>query len=351
MSKFKLSAVLIGVLIFGLLYFAFKSQNLSRKLKQMRPDYAKLQAQGQEFKDKYTGLLSEFETMKKESESLRQDRDNLLVRAKSLLADTTRLKELEAAVERIKSDNQALEKENKDLENSLFGRGAEIKELREAQARLARERDEFKTAYEKSRKDTTIRELRQEISDLQKEKNGQIAKLQKENKDMGSDLGQAQKEIAQLKEQRARLTSDNERLSASLSEYRDNYANAQKKNRALEAEIKGIPKKFTELARQNKSLIRETAQMHYNLGVFYTRNKEYDRAVAEFEKVVEITPDDAYAHFNLGYIYAEYMVNRKKAIENFRHYLRLAKGDDKDADWVRKYLLTWETYEGRVPMK
>lgn len=351
MNKLKMSALLIAVLSFGLLYFAFQSRALSGKLRELKPGYEKVRQEEQEFKNKYTGLLNEFEAMKKESAALSQDRDNLLARAKSLLADTSRLNELEVAIEKIKKDNEALEKEKQDLENSLFSRGAEIKEFQEAMARTTQERDELKTAYEKSRKDNTIRELKDEISSLQKEKSGQVSRLQKENKDIESDLKQAQKEIIQLKEQKSKSDKEFEGLSSELKGYKVNYASAQKKNKALEEEIKNMPKKFTELARQNKVLIKGNSQMHYNLGVFYTKNKEYDRAVAEFEKVIEIAPDDAYAHFNLGYIYAEYLVNRKKAIENFRHYLRLAKSDDQDVDWVKKYLLTWETYEGRVPMK
>jgi tetratricopeptide (TPR) repeat protein len=91
--------------------------------------------------------------------------------------------------------------------------------------------------------------------------------------------------------------------------------------------------------------------MHYNLGVFYTKNKEYPRAIAEFEKSIELNPEDPYAHFNLGYIYAEYLVDRPKAIVNFRKYLSLLKTDDKDADWVKKYILTWQTWEGKKPIE
>ena len=91
--------------------------------------------------------------------------------------------------------------------------------------------------------------------------------------------------------------------------------------------------------------------MHYNLGVFYTQHKEYKRAIAEFEKAIELNPDDPYAHFNLGYIYAEYLVDRSKAVEHFRHYLRLADKSDKDIDWVKKYILTWQAWEGKTPLK
>ncbi|MBU2221078.1 MAG: tetratricopeptide repeat protein, partial [Candidatus Omnitrophica bacterium] len=111
-----------------------------------------------------------------------------------------------------------------------------------------------------------------------------------------------------------------------------------------------IPAKFAELARENKVLIKETALMHYNLGVFYTQSKEFSRATAEFEKAIELNPDDPYSHYNLGYIYAEYLGNRPKAIENFRKFLKLAKAEDKDVDWVKKYILTWQTWEGKKPV-
>jgi tetratricopeptide (TPR) repeat protein len=97
--------------------------------------------------------------------------------------------------------------------------------------------------------------------------------------------------------------------------------------------------------------MRQTSRMHYNLGVFYSKRKEYSRAAGEFERAVEITPDDAYSYFNLGYIYSENIVNRPKAIEYFRRYLQYARKDDKDADWVKKYILTWETWQGKKPVE
>ena len=83
----------------------------------------------------------------------------------------------------------------------------------------------------------------------------------------------------------------------------------------------------------------------------YTKKKEYDKAARELAKALELDPEDAHAHFNLGYIYAEYKLDRKKAAEHFRHFVRLTKGYDKDVDWARSYLLTWETYEGKTPIK
>jgi len=110
--------------------------------------------------------------------------------------------------------------------------------------------------------------------------------------------------------------------------------------------MRDLPKKFSELARQNRTLIKETSEMHYNLGVANIKNKEYGRAIKEFEKVLELKPQDAYANYNLGYIYAEHLVDRERAIKYFQNYLAYAP-DARDANWVRKYILTWQTWYGR----
>jgi len=44
-------------------------------------------------------------------------------------------------------------------------------------------------------------------------------------------------------------------------------------------------------------------------------------------------------------------VDRSQAVEHFQHYLRNAKKDDRDVDWVKKYLLTWESWGGKKPME
>jgi chromosome segregation ATPase len=336
--------MLIGVLILGesagLIYFAYKSQDcykksqgLSKELEEIRPGYEKLSKEEGQFKNQYADLL-------KEDATIKEDRNNLLAQAKSLLIDRNRAKELEGSLEKSTKDMQLLEEKKEEIRNQNQKLQEMVKQLMAAQNTIAEERDRFKGAYEKSSQNTVILGLKNEARTLQKEKNNAEGQLKKTKKD-----------IEQLQGQKSKLEAEREQLSKQLEELKENYAQALKKNRGLEQEIKNTPTKFTEIARQNKILIKETAKMHYNLGVFYTRNKEYNRAIAEFEKVVEITPEDTYAHFNLGYIYAEYLLNRKKAVEHFRYFLRLARSDDKDVDWVRRYLLTWETYDGKKTME
>ena len=142
-----------------------------------------------------------------------------------------------------------------------------------------------------------------------------------------------------------------ETYQSRLDKLKDEYAETLQEKKMLAGKLARLPGKFAELARQNKKLIKETISMHYNLGVFYIKNKEYKRAIAEFKETLKLKPDHAYASYNLGYIYAEYQVDRPQAVRYFKDYLEFSAGkkeeDKKNRDWVRKYVLTWETWYGK----
>lgn len=343
MNKAKLLAIAIGILILsqalGIVYFADRAKKLSHKsaeisaqLKDIQPSYEQLSQQQEQLQEKYNALT-------KEHEAVKIDRNNLLAQVKRLLGDRARAEDLQEGMDKASIDMQARVKEIEEIKKFNIGLRDEINRLEVIQARLIEERDSFKEAYEKSKRDTQISELR-----------GEISRLNRENKGLERELSRRQRDLNRLSEASSRQEAEIEKLNGQLSEYKKNYAEAVNKNRRLEREIRDLPRNFAEIARQNKRLIQQTAKTHYNLGVFYTKNKEYRQAIAEFEKAIELAPDEAYAHFNLGYIYAEYLVDRKKAIEHFKHFLQLAKSGDKDVDWVKQYLLTWETYEGKRPL-
>lgn len=394
MNNFKLPVILIGVLFFsGALGFGFAySQDNSRwlegkgaggeysdlfaefesikddisdELEGMMPGYRKLSQEKQELKEKYMELFKKFEAIK-------EDRRNLLAQVRNLLPVKNRIKELQNSLDKIRvnlelmgkekddalSYNIALKSENDELKKMLaqrvqglkdeneklkisnskiiMGLRDEVREFKSSQAELVKERNRFKAAYKDLSDGTAIKELEKKITRTKKEKKDLIALLKKK-----------ESESKQLKAARDRSKERVEELNMGLRENKKKYAKAIEKNKLLEEEARVLPAKFTEIVRQNRVLVRETARMHYNLGVFYTRNKEYERALEEFKKTADMTPDDAYVHFNLGFLYSEHLVNRKKAINHFRSFLRLVKGEDKDVDWVKKYLLTWETYEGQ----
>lgn len=287
------------------------------------------------------GCAQEYEKLKKEHETLRADYSNVLAQAKALLFYKNKVRDMEDAFRQSDVAAQQFTKEKEALANEL----TELKEaLRRCDANivaLTQERDDYKKSFEKASVDNIIgAEAKNKIADLETE-NGSLA-----NKIL--ELEEKQRAIGQ---EMLRSEATAELSKRQLTELRDKYEESRKHNKGLEKKLEDLPKNFAELARENKILIKRTSVMHYNLGVFYTQNREFDRAVAEFEKAVELNPEDSGSYFNLGYIYAEHLQNRSKAVSYFKNFLRLAHADDKDVDWVKRYILTWQTWEGATAVK
>jgi len=158
-------------------------------------------------------------------------------------------------------------------------------------------------------------------------------------------LTQTQPDGAQLKELQSKFEEEKKRLSRQADEYKKKYLKELEKNNLAMQGSDNLPQKFSDVVKKNEDLQKETSGMHYNLGVFFIQNKEYDRAIIEFEKAIEISPEDPYSYYNLGYIYAQYLIDRGKAVKYFRKFMQFVKNDDEDAAWVKDYLLTWESYK------
>ena len=295
---------------------------------------------------------AEYDKLKKEYDSVVADRDNILLQTKNLMEKAQKFNEADAR--------------NKQLQSDIDGLNKKLQTSKDENALLDQSLAEQKTAAEGKQKEleTKINQLVQDNNNLKNslekaeieykivpETKRQIASLQADKKDLSRKNAQLDVRAKALEAERLDREAQIEIYRKQVIDFKKRYEQAMVKNRTLEKKVDQLPPKFAEMARQNKTLIKETALMHYNLGVFYTKNKEYPRAIAEFEKATELNPDDPYAHYNLGYIYAEYLVDRTKAITHFRTYLSLLKTDDKDSDWVKKYIVTWQTWEGKKPME
>ena len=127
-------------------------------------------------------------------------------------------------------------------------------------------------------------------------------------------------------------------------EVSDGYRKVADENDLLRSKVEAFPRELASLNAKMERLAKENGLLHYNLGVIYTEKELYDEAIVEFEKALEVRPDDAYAHYNLGIIYSQYEINERKAVEHFQKYLKVAP-NDKDADLARRYVFTREAYE------
>lgn len=298
------------------------------------------------------------------TDALRRDRDNLLKQAKRLLKENRSLKALKDGFEELTAEKDKLFSDRSRLAHQMIILNAEIEEEKKKNEQIQKEfkhlvilHDQLKRKKEEldvllaevrsksgvEKLEDTIRSLQDEnwVLEKEREKSGKqtarlSAKIEKNragfDKTLEKQKGDASRKFGEyenrLKETQAKYTAEN------------------KERKALGRELTRLPGKFGDIARENERLARVAADRHYNLGVFYSRNAEYRRAVAEFEEALKIKPDHAYALYNLGHIYATYVVDRKKAILHFKEYLKVAP-TAKDRDLVLKYIITWEAMGGK----
>jgi len=187
-----------------------------------------------------------------------------------------------------------------------------------------------KDLIDKLRKDLESLKTDKEIADKEKEKSQKDAlsfvelnnKIQKEKEKIQDGLAQAQKMIA-AKE------ADLERLKQSLArtEKRSSKEFAEEKE-ALQKQKKELVAKITAL---KATLKKDGSFYNYNLGVAFTQANLSDEAIEAYEKALEIDPDMAEAHYNLGLIYEDIEPKYDKALAHYQRYLELAT-DPADKD-------------------
>lgn len=375
-------SILIGL---SILFLFNSSRDSSLKIKDVKAEYEKLAVENRQCQEKRAKAENEFK-------ALEADRNNALIQVKKLLSYRERGEKLESDIENAKTAISGVEKEKLDIIQQNISLQEEIRKLEGIQGKINNEKKQLENMLAKERDKSQVKKIESEKLNLEKDKTeltsrlkvfeaakaklkDDVLRLEKElvslkkieqekinleklNSELAGGLKQARFDVNRLsadilksRQEQTKAKEEAEVSREKLGSLNQKYSEAISKNRTLEEKVVHAPKKFAEIARQNKALIKQASNMHYNLGVFYTKNKEYSRAVAEFEEAVKLRPDDAYSHFNLGYIYAEYLVNRPKAIEHFRHYLRVSRKEDKDMDWVKKYIITWQAWGGKEPME
>ena len=286
------------------------------------------------------GTGSDYQKLKSDYDALKLNYDNAVAQAKALLVYKNQSRNIEAATSQFDTERQQLLKDKKDAQAKLTELEEKIKPLEAQIVKITQERDDIKKSFEKA----------SVVNIIGEDQGKKTAGLEKERKELQENVSDLERK-AKLKEHEAQKKDAQLDLQKrQIDDMKAKYEEAKKKNRGLENKLEDMPRRMAELARENKILVKSTALMHYNLGVFYTQNKDFNRAIPEFEKAVELNPDDSASYFNLGYIYAEHLENRAKAITYFRQFLKLTKKDDKDADWVKRYILTWQTWEGKEPI-
>ncbi len=247
---------------------------------------------------------------------------------------SSQLKRANNVLDSLDAEYQVLKQQNEEASLGLAKAEKELSRTRKKNLKLSKEHFQLESDYDQASQE--LDDYKRRSSELKKEKQMLLSQATQ----FDGQLGELKKLLGQTNEvcnkQKIDLEIENERLSEDISLATQEYAE-------LERAFKKMGEEQKRLQHQHEKSFKESSLLHYNLGVFYTKDKNYKKAVREFEKVLEYKSYDAEAHYNLAVIYAEYLNNKEKAIKFFKEYIRLAP-NDQDAEQARRYVLTWETF-------
>lgn len=220
-----------------------------------------------------------------------------------------------------------------DLQKNKIAAGQRhISELQNSQLSLKEDMDKIQERQKKVV--TQNRQLRGEIAGFTRQKAAILEQVKSSVNNFETFRRGATDEIERLKtsvhslEEEKKASEDTlnsvqtlsaaekERLSTDVTRLNDKISQL---NTTQEELVNNLNKK------DRSSMVTETAKLHYNLGNFYFRNKDYKNAAAEYKKSIFYQPDAPDAHFNLAMVSDDYLNDRPTAIAHYKRYLELRR--------------------------
>ncbi len=329
-----------------------KEQECQQRIDEKGREYQKLTEDSKDSLQTAQQLRDKNATLMEAYEKIKVDQENALKQLKQLRLNNQQCDEIKGSYEKMTAESSAFRNEKQTLDQKMEKLKKTVANLKLHLKEVSAEKDQLAVflAEAQEDEDVKIKNIRDQVKAETENLKKQVTLLKEENNAVALQLKESQKHLGISEEHGGSLEREVEFMRAEVASFEKQYEEIKKENLYLAKEATQFPKKFADLARHNRKLVKETADMHYNLGVSNIKAKEYKRAIKEFNKVLSLKPDDAYANYNLGYIYAEHLVDREKAIAHFQKYLTY-EPKAKDANWVRKYVITWQTWYGKQTVK
>ncbi|MCK5850102.1 MAG: tetratricopeptide repeat protein [Kiritimatiellae bacterium] len=85
----------------------------------------------------------------------------------------------------------------------------------------------------------------------------------------------------------------------------------------------------------------EKRDMHYNMAAVYAKEGRFRFAEREYLRALQVDPNDAGVHYNLGILYDDDLKNKRRAAIHYRKYLKLNPYGT-DVDQIKGWLLQIE---------
>ncbi len=303
-------------------------------------------------------------SLKAELDNVKSDRDNILKQVKTYISEK---ETLEAELKTLKGTDQ----QGTAQLDSLLNENQTLK------SDLTREQEGRTKDQEQNKKELAAREKR--VADLEAEKNSVVNtmqeytpekiqqlledrnRLQEENKRMATRVLDIEKKMEEMRKEMKPLELDREDLyqlrtenkemekkMKYVTELEDRQKQLIKENAEYREKLEVLKGKFKDAVpglaksgRISQKMMRENADMHYNLGTIFLNNKQYKEAIKEYERVLELRPNDPETHYNLGVLYDDFLKDREKALYHYQKYLAI-NPKAPDAKKVETYILSLE---------
>ncbi len=304
-------------------------------------------------------LEQDFTDLKKKYEELETDRNNVLTQTRTLLQEKAQWQGVEEQLENLKKTNKAFMAQKDKLLD-------ENRKLKEEVASVLQNFDGLKQSYqdlltkqeEAEKENISLRNLLTKQVQATPEYqllDRESKRLREENEKFGQTINLME---GKLKLALDRIKKDQERELSMLRQVRGQKdllegiraqnAMLTKTNMELNELVNSTPGRIKDMAAQNQTLVKETAEMHYNMGVFFTENKKFEQAEREYLRALEFDPNNLKVNFNLGYLYAEDMEKHDKAMFYLEKYLQIDP-NSKESESIRSYIATRQAWNAGAP--
>ena len=304
-------------------------------------------------------LEADYAELKKKYEDLEIDRNNVLTQTKNLLVEKAKWEEMAPQVENLKKTNRVFREQKDKILSDNLRLKTEISEfvqnfdsLKESyQELLAKQEAAEKENADLRRLLTQQVEATPEFQVLDRESK----RLREENLKLGETINlleeRIKKALDRIKKDQAReisLVRQVHEQKASLDGLRSQNGSLAKGNQDLNVLVSQAPDRVRNIAAQNQVLLKETAEMHYNMGVFFTDNRQFPQAEKEYLRALDFDPNNLKVHYNLGYLYAEDMDKHDKAMFHLQKYLQLDP-NARESEAIRSYIAERQVWNSTGP--
>ncbi len=248
------------------------------------------------------------------------------IRLNANLKSSTKINQnLREELEALRKENQIYLDQQKAELSKVESLSAQLNNLKEDKTISAGRQEELKKLVDEAEK----------ALDTQ---NRKIGELEAKLKNAEEKMIRQKKASANLEQQTKSAKASPGMTQEYVKLVEGEWMTAIQKTQELKTDLNRTLSELSSYNRERSKLRMDTATMHYNLAVILTEQKNFPAAILEYQKVLEIRPNDADAHYNLAILYDDFLKNNEKALEHYRQYIRVAPNtpeSQKVRQWIK----------------